>query len=160
MIFRGSIVAIAILCWASPAYARDKASAPVTFSDGALGTVSKECGLGDLCASLRLSNGDVVSIYNGGAPHCQPYTLNVVRTHGDTVLFNSRMGSDDVSSSSLYMGSRRKGACYAFKSTFLTFDAGIAHLGLFQSHDGALFGEWSGDIPSPSPEASSPASKL
>lgn len=39
-------------------------------------------------------------------------------------------------------GDRHNGQCYRFRSTYLTFDGGLARLGIFQAKDGSLFGAW------------------
>lgn len=130
------------ICCSSVALARDTAPDPVTYADGAIGTAPVECGVGDPCAVLKLAGGDTITIYNGGGPHCQAYTLNVVRTHGETVLFQNQLKTDDMATDPWLGGDRHPGKCYAFRSTYLVFDGGIAHLGLFQAKDGSLFGEW------------------
>lgn len=154
-----TIIAIALLLWQAPVNARDNAPDPMLFPDGSVGSAPAECGLGDLCASLKLPNGDVISVYNGGATNCKPYEIDVVRTHGDTVLFQSKRYSDDSGTDFLGSGNA---SCRNFKNTFLTFDSGQARLGLFLSHDGSLLGDWSGGksgknglvVPLPSPSAS------
>jgi len=123
----------------SSALARDKAPADVVFVDGAIGSVTAECGLGDLCASLVLPNKDVIELYNLGAGSCQAYTLSLARKRGDTVLFQSPLQS----ASKRVKEGPLQSDCDLFVSTYYTFDAGKAKLGLFLSHDGTLFGEWS-----------------
>ena len=125
----------------SPVFARDHAPDAMVFSDGAIGSASVECGVGDLCAALKLPNGDTISVYNGGATNCKPYELDIVRTHGDTVLSQSKRYSDDTGTDFLGSGNA---SCRNFKNTFLTFDSGQARLGLFLSRDGSLLGEWTG----------------
>ena len=92
---------------------------------------------------------NAITIYNGGGPHCQPYTLDVVRTHGDTVLFQNHLLTDDMATDPWLGGDRHPGQCYRFRSTYLTFDAGVARLGLFQAKDGSLFAEWSNGSTAP-----------
>ena len=142
------ICAALTLCQA-PALARNTAPPPTTYGDGAVGTAPVECGVGDPCAVLKLPNGDAITIYNGGGPHCQPYTLDVVRTHGDTVLFQNHLLTDDMATDPWLGGDRHPGQCYRFRSTYLTFDAGVARLGLFQAKDGSLFAEWSNGSTAP-----------
>lgn len=133
----------ALIVSQAPAFARDTAPPAKNYGDGAVGTAPVECGVGDPCAVLKLANGDSITVYNGGGPHCQAYTLNVVRTHGDTVLFQNHLLTDDMASDPWLGGDRHPGRCYRFRSTYLTLDAGIARLGLFQAKDGSLFAEWS-----------------
>jgi hypothetical protein len=85
----GRAVAFAVLglALAVPAFAADSPPS-FTFPNGSVGTAEDRCGAGDLCAALKLPNGDTISVYNGGAIRCKPYTLKVVRMHGDTKLFD------------------------------------------------------------------------
>lgn len=125
---------------AAPSFGREKALPDVTFPDGATGTVTAECGVADLCASLKLPGGDSIEVYNeGGAGYCQPYMLSIIRLRGTTVLLKS----ETESASKKVKEGMQKFTCAQFLSTYLTFDAGIAKLGLFLSKDGTLFGEWS-----------------
>ena len=125
---------------AAPAFGRGKALPDVTFPDGATGTVTAECGVADLCASLKLPGGDSIEVYNeGGAGYCQPYMLSIIRLRGTTVLLKS----ETESASKKVKEGMQKFTCAQFVSTYLTFDAGVAKLGLFLSKDGTLFGEWS-----------------
>jgi hypothetical protein len=114
--------------------------AALQFPDHSIGTVTNECGMGDLCATLKLPGGDHIDVYNGGAPHCKPYTIMVIRMHGDVKLLDYTTKDDGVYGI----------VCGAFKNTLLTFDNGLAKLHLYQSGTGALFGEW--EIGQPSSE--------
>ncbi len=66
----------------------------VQMRDGSVATAVKDCGSGDLCGSLTLANGDTLKVYSEGASAreidsaCQPYTLRIVRMHGDAVLLS------------------------------------------------------------------------
>ncbi len=130
-----------LLC-AVPAAARTATPADVTFSDGAVGNAPAECGTGDLCAALTLPGGDRIQVYNSGAGDCQPFTLEIVRMHGDSELFHSQTQTADKHVTQTHH--TRTIDCYVFENTFLTFDGGRARLGLFLSSDGALFAQWSG----------------
>jgi hypothetical protein len=113
--------------------------AAVTFANGALGTAEERCGAGDLCASLKLPNGDAISVYNGGAVRCKPYTLKIVRMHGDTKLFDYDAQTDTQH------GFFTAGNCSdTFANTYLTIGNGGARLGIFQNTDGSLFARWEG----------------
>jgi hypothetical protein len=114
---------------------------PMAFKDGAIGTAPRECGLGDLCATLTLPNGDRIEIYNGGASKCKPYTLNVLRMHGNDKLFDYKLETDRTPDANWGIYGVQ---CGLFKDTFLTFDEGIATLGIFAARDGAIFGKWQG----------------
>lgn len=126
----------------APSLAREKAASPMRFSDGAIGSTGDECSLGDLCATLTFTSGDRIDIYNGGAPHCKPYTLNIVRMHGDNKLFDYKTETDKGDDAETGFGKK----CGNFKNTTLTFDNGLARLDFFQSHDGSIFSRWNGGV--------------
>jgi hypothetical protein len=121
------------------------------FKDGAIGTAARECGLGDLCATLTLPNSDRIEIYNGGGAKCKPYTLNVMRMHGSEKLFDYKLETNREPDSNLGIYGFR---CGLFKDTFFTFDNGFAKLGIFAAKDGAIFGKWEGGEPQPQPSPS------
>lgn len=135
---------------ATPTLAREKAAPPMRFSDGAIGSTGDECSLGDLCGTLTFTSGDRIDIYNGGAPHCKPYTLNIVRMHGENKLFDYKTESDKADDQETGFGK----ACGKFKNTTLTFDSGLARLDFFQSHDGSLFSRWNGGTSDTTPNNS------
>jgi hypothetical protein len=133
-------ILLAFVCFGTASLsARQTRPTDVTFPDGAVGSVTAECGLGDLCATLTLSNKDTIEVYNEGAGYCQAFTLNIIRMRGDTILLTTQ---SQTASKRVKEGPQHF-LCDQFVSTYLTLDAGIAQLGLFLSHDGTLFGEWS-----------------
>lgn len=125
-----------VVFFAAPASARDKAPPDVPFVDGAVGSVTAECGVADLCATITLPDKDTIQVFNDGAGYCQSFGLDIVRMRGNVVLLKNQAST---SSKRVQEGHFR---CHQFVSTFLTFDEGKAKLGLFLSHDGTLFGEW------------------
>jgi hypothetical protein len=111
----------------------------LNFENGSVATAEERCGAGDLCATLKLPNGDTISVYNGGAIRCKPYTLKVVRMHGDTKLFDYDAQTDTAH------GFFTAGNCSdTFANTYLTIGNGGARLGIFQNTDGSLFARWEG----------------
>lgn len=129
----------AALCASAPcaSAAADAALQTVTFPDGIVGTVPDRCGAGDECGTLKLVDGDRVVIYNGGAPHCKPYALKLVRFHGDAVLFTSDNATARGDDSQSQFGKR----CGDYHTTVLTV-AGGHRLVLTQNTDGTLSGKW------------------
>ncbi len=136
------IACLALVSTQTGAQAREKSAPPMRFSDGAIGTTGDECSLGDLCGSLAFPNGDRIDVYNGGAPRCKPYTLNIVRMHGETKLFDYKTETNKGDDADTGFGKK----CGKFQNTTLTFDNGVARLDFFQSADGSIFSRWIGGV--------------
>lgn len=134
-------------------------STSVTYPDGAVAEARPECAVLDLCATITLPDKDVLRIYNKGADRCQPYSLHLVRTHGDAVLLDSELVTATTASEPSYTRpnapqppqpspnatSKPRSAfppqngCAQFKNTYFTFDEGRIRMGVFLAKDGSLF---------------------
>jgi len=127
-----------MLFLASPANAvvKDKmpASAPITFSDGAVATAYDHCGDADLCATIAYPSGELLSIYSEGAAYCQPYLLHFVRAHAGVTEyeFTRTLNHDPVSSNAF--GTH----CGNNQATQMTLDRGFVHLTVDEYTDGSL----------------------
>jgi hypothetical protein len=110
------------------------ASAPATFSDGAVATAYDHCGESDLCATIRYSNGDLLSIYSEGAAYCQPYMVHFVMRHAATTVYEyTRTLNHDLPGNSGF-GSK----CGNNQATQMTLDHGLVHLTIDEYTDGTL----------------------
>lgn len=151
--FRTGVVAIAyVLATGGAALAADPSlDSPlhVQMQDGSVGDAVKECGSGDLCGSLLLANGDTLKIYSERSSAreidsaCQPYTLKIVRMHGDTVLLSYDAQTRMVSKNTDWQLHWNANNC-PFRDTYIMFDNGHVKMGVFQDQDGDLsvrFGE-------------------
>lgn len=114
--------------------AAEGTSAPVTFSDGSVATVTDHCGDTDLCATVTYPNGDKLSIYSEGAAHCQPYMLHFVRVNGSTTIYEySRTINHDAPS-----GNAFGTTCGHSQATQMVMDHGLVHLTVTENKDGTL----------------------
>jgi hypothetical protein len=120
--------ALLALVWPTAAGA-----AALRYADGTILTTPSSCGTGDECATFHLSADDRVVVYNGGAPHCRPYQLRVVRYHGEQVLFSSEQQTDRTEDTHSDFGT----TCGRFRNTVLTLTKGH-RLMLVQNADGTL----------------------
>jgi hypothetical protein len=110
------------------------ASAPLTFSDGAVATTFDHCGDADLCATIADTNGDKLYIYSEGAAYCQPYLLHFVKAHTDTTIFEfSRVLNHDRITTTAFGTS-----CGNNRATQMTLDHGLVHLTVDEYTDGSL----------------------
>jgi hypothetical protein len=136
--FKTVTAAVVFALAASPAGAvvKDKApaSAPITFSDGAVATAFDHCGDADLCATIAYPNGDKLSIFSEGAAFCQPYALLFVRVHGATTLyqFTRTLNHDPIT------GGAFGTHCGNNQATQMTLDRGAVHLTVDEYTDGSL----------------------
>lgn len=104
---------------------------PVTYTDGAIAQARPECGIGDLCGTIALPDGDELRVYNRGAQKCSPFTLELVTLHGDAVVLRSQMVTATRPG--------RTRACPQFANTYATLDSGQIRMGVFLAGDGSLF---------------------
>jgi hypothetical protein len=104
---------------------------PVTFTDGAVAQARPECGVGDLCGTITLPDGDNIRVYNRGARRCGPFTLELVTLHGDAVVLRSEAVTATRPG--------RSRTCPRFENTYLTLDSGEIRMGVFLAQDGSLF---------------------
>lgn len=96
------LILVTILAFASVAKA-DPTTSPTpnaitkTYPDGAVLTMHQACAESDVCATIQLSDGDVVEVLNGGHAQATAHALfasnsvsgiklTIVRRHGDAVL--------------------------------------------------------------------------
>lgn len=106
----------------------------MTFSDGSQAMSYDHCGDTDMCAQVKYSNGDVLSIYSEGAAYCQPYVLHFVKTNGTTTIFEySRTINHDAPTTSAF-GVR----CGNSRDTQMVMDHGLIHMTVTENHDGTL----------------------
>jgi hypothetical protein len=125
----------------------------VTYPDGAVATAQTACGIGDLCGTIKLPDGDELSFYNIAGGRCQPYVLRMVRAKGDTVLFASYLTTDKRGGAVVLSGSSTSAGagyptystfvggrgCIRFRNTAFTLDNGQVKMGVFLARSGALF---------------------
>jgi hypothetical protein len=101
-----------------------------TFSDGTIATSYDHCGDTDLCAILKYTNGDVLSIYSEGAARCQPYILHFVKVNGPTTVYeySRTINHSDTTGAS----------CGHSLTTQMVMDHGLVHMTVFENNDGTL----------------------
>lgn len=113
---------------------RSTASAPVSFSDGAVATAYDHCGESDLCATIRYPTADQLSIYSEGAAYCQPYMLHFVLRHATNTIYEfTRTLNHDLPGTTGF-GSK----CGNNQATQMTLDHGLVHLTVDEYTDGTL----------------------
>jgi hypothetical protein len=128
------ITAATLLAWPRADAAPTTLPSPITYTDGAVAQANPECGVGDLCGTIALPDGDNVRIYNRGAKKCGAYTLELVTLHGDAVVLRSEVVT------STRPGRNR--TCPQFANTYVTLDSGEIRMGIFLARDGSLLVEF------------------
>jgi len=115
-----------------------------TTSDGSVAAPAKECGDGDTCATINLSDKSVITIVNEGSKFCEPYKLSFVKTLNGTVIAHWEV-------TAYGSGAKR---CNAGVSGEWVLDQGLLHVHLSQNRDGSISAGFYGQG-SPTPAAAS-----
>jgi hypothetical protein len=93
----------------------------IAFTDGALARSYGHCGDMDLCATIKYSNGQTLSIYSEGAAEYQPYTLHFVLSDGDRTVYEFSRQTD-----------------WRHNGAELTLDHGYVHMDVYLNSDGTI----------------------
>jgi hypothetical protein len=135
-----------VLALSSTALAKDsdiQYPATLNLADGTHVTPTKECGVGDPCATVAWPNGDKTTFYSLGAAYCQPFTVRMVRTSktGAVILQSDVSLASDKSQSTLaaaLTGSDTNATnCNKATNGTLTLTEGL-HVNFFLQKDGNL----------------------
>jgi hypothetical protein len=120
-----------IACLArSVALADNSPLTTTNFSDGTIATSYDHCGDTDLCATLKYTNGDILSIYSEGAARCQPYILHFVRVNGSTTIYEY--------SRTINHSEATGESCGHSLTTQMVMDHGLVHMTVFENSDGTM----------------------
>jgi hypothetical protein len=115
----------------------------LTLTDGTHVTPTKECGVGDPCATVAWPNGDKTTFYSLGAAYCQPFSVRMVRTSkaGAVILQSDVSLASDKSESSLasavFGPDTNQNNCNKATNGTLTLTGGL-HVNFFLQKDGNL----------------------
>jgi len=104
---------------------------PVAYTDGSVAMARPECGVGDLCATIAMADGDEVRVYNRGGARCAPFALELITLASGVVVLRSTTFTT--------VRTVWNSACPRFQTTYVTLDSGQIRMGVFLARDGSLF---------------------
>jgi hypothetical protein len=128
-----------VLCSAAAAGAQNYSS-DYRYYHGAVAHAETVCAAADLCATISLRGGDVLTIYAESPKGCEQPTLRVIRRRSGQLLFSYELIPRSA-------GAHRQASSGASASStacpgsigFVDFDKGTVRMGVFPLGGGQLF---------------------
>jgi hypothetical protein len=126
------VAAIAFSLAGSAAYAETTYSLDYKYDDGATAHAETVCATADVCGTISLTGGDLITIYAETANGCASPTLHVVRRRGTQLLLSYVLTPKGVTEHRQATGGERAAAygCHG-AAAYAAFDRGRIRMAVF-----------------------------